>query len=86
VPFSVESYGRIGQLAMKLLHALGDEAAGPGGVTRASFVAGTLREISFGLCRGNSFMYRVCFGMFAKSSGTGFRAGMRVPTDEHGLL
>jgi hypothetical protein len=86
VPFSVESYGRIGQPAMKLLHALGDEAAGPGGVTRASFVAGALREISFGLCRGNFFMYRACLGMFAKSSGTGFRAGMRVPTDEHGLL
>jgi hypothetical protein len=33
VPFSVESYGRIGQPAMKLSHALGDEAAGPGGVT-----------------------------------------------------
>jgi hypothetical protein len=49
VPFSVESYGRIGQPAMKLLHALGDEAAGPGGVTRASFVAGGLREISVGL-------------------------------------
>jgi hypothetical protein len=71
---------------MKLLHALGDEAAGPGGVTRASFVAGALRENSFGLCRGNFFMYRACLGMFAKSSGTGFRAGMRVPTDEHGLL
>jgi hypothetical protein len=55
-----------------------------------SFVAGALREISVGLCRGNFFMYRACLGMFAnlhfKSSGTGFRAGMRVPTDEHGLL
>jgi hypothetical protein len=40
VPFSIESYGRIGQPAMKVLHALGDEAAGPGGVTRASNVAG----------------------------------------------
>jgi hypothetical protein len=80
VPFSVESYGRIGQPAMKLLHALGDEAAGAGGVTRASFVAGALRKISVGLCRGNFFMYRVCLGMLAKSSGTGFRAGMRVPT------
>jgi hypothetical protein len=59
VPFSVESYGRIGQPAMKLLHALGDEAAGPGGVTRASFVAGALRETSVGLCRGSFFMYRV---------------------------
>jgi hypothetical protein len=86
VPFSVESYGRIGQPAMKLLHALGDEAAGPGEVTRASFVAGASREISVGLCRGNFFIYRVCLGMFANSSGTEFRAGMRVPTDEHGLL
>jgi hypothetical protein len=70
---------------MKLLHALGDEAAGPGGVTRASIVAGALREISVELCRGNFFMYRACLGMFAKSSGTGFLAGMRVPMDEHGL-
>jgi hypothetical protein len=31
-------------------------------------------------------MYRARLGMFAKSSGTGFRAGMSVPTDEHGLL
>jgi hypothetical protein len=70
---------------MKLLNALGDEAAVPGGVQQASFVAGALRELSVGLCRGNFFMYRGCLGMLAKSSGTGFRAGMRVPTDEHGL-
>jgi hypothetical protein len=37
---------------MKLMHALGDEAAGPGGVTRASSFAGALREISVGLCKG----------------------------------
>jgi hypothetical protein len=86
VPFSVESYWRIGQPAMKLLHALGDEAAGPGGGTRASFIAGASREISVWLCRGNFLMHRACLGMFARSSGTGFRAGMRVPTDEHGLL
>jgi hypothetical protein len=30
--------------------------------------------------------WSACLGMLAKSSGTGFRAGMRVPTDEHGLL
>jgi hypothetical protein len=50
------------------------------------FVAGALREISIGLCRGNFLIYRACLGMFAKSSGTGFRAGISVPTDEHGLL
>jgi hypothetical protein len=55
VPFSVESYGRLGQPAMTLLHSLGDEAAGPGGVSRASFVAGALRELNVGLIRGNSY-------------------------------
>jgi hypothetical protein len=82
VPFSMESYGLIGQPAMKLLHQLGDEAAGPGGITRASFVAGTLQELSVGLCRGNFLMYRASGGMFARVSGRGFRAGLAVPTDE----
>jgi hypothetical protein len=44
VPFSVESYGRLGHPAMTLMHSLGDEAAGPGGVSRASFVAGALQS------------------------------------------
>jgi hypothetical protein len=82
VPFSVETYGRLGQPAMKLLHSLGDEAAGPGGVTRASFVNGALRELSVGLCRGNFFAYRASVGMLFRCSGASFRAGMRVPTDE----
>jgi hypothetical protein len=30
--------------------------------------------------------YKGIWVYFAKSSGTGFRAGMSVPTDEHGLL
>jgi hypothetical protein len=42
VPFSVETYGRLGPPAMKPSHLLGDEGAGPGGVTRASFVNGAL--------------------------------------------
>jgi hypothetical protein len=82
VPFSVETYGCLGQPAMKLLHLLGDEAAGPGGVTRASFVNGALRELSVGLRRGNFFAYRASVGMLARCSGASFRAGMRVPTDE----
>jgi hypothetical protein len=82
VPFSVEAYERLGQKAMKLLHSLGDEAAGPGGVTWASFVNGALRELSVGLCSGNFFMYCASVGMLARCSGASFWAGMRVPTDE----
>jgi hypothetical protein len=67
---------------MKLLHQLGDKAAGPGGITRASFVAVTLRELSVGLYMGNYLMYRASGGMFGRASGRGFRAGLAVPTDE----
>jgi hypothetical protein len=72
VPFSVETYGRLGQPAKKLLHSLGDEAAGPGGVTRASFVNAGLRELSVDLCRGNFSAYRASVGMLARSSGASF--------------
>jgi hypothetical protein len=82
VLFSVESYGLWGQLAMKLLHSLGDEAAGPGGVSRASFLAGALRELSVGLIWGNFLLYRASVGMLARSSGSSFRAGLSVPTDD----
>jgi hypothetical protein len=76
VPVFVDSYGRLSELAMKLLHTLGEEAAGPGGVSRAPFVAGALRELSVGLVRGNYFLYRAPVGMLAWSSGACFR-----PTD-----
>jgi hypothetical protein len=82
VPSSVETYVCLGQPAMKLLHSLGDEAAGPEGVTRASFVNGALRELSVGLCRGHFFAYRASVGMLARSSGASFRACMWVPTYE----
>jgi hypothetical protein len=57
VPFSVETYGQLGHPAMKRLHDLGEEAAGPGGVSQSSFMAGALRELSVGLCRGNFMAY-----------------------------
>jgi hypothetical protein len=80
VPFSVETYKRIGQ-PIKLLHDLGEEAAGPGGVSWLSFVAGALRELS--LCRGNFMAYRASRGVLARSSGSGFWPGLSLPTDGH---
>jgi hypothetical protein len=67
---------------MTLLHLLGGEAAGPGGVTRAQFVHGALRELSVGLCRGNFLAYRASVGKLARSSGASCQAGLSVPTDE----
>jgi hypothetical protein len=82
VPVSVESFGLLSQPAMKLLHTLGEEAAGPGGVSWASFVDGALRELSVGLVRGNYFLYRASVGMLARSSGACFRPGLARPTDD----
>jgi hypothetical protein len=67
---------------MKLLHSLGDEATGPGGVTWASFVNGALRELCVGLCRGNFLSYRASVGMSARSRGASFQAGLSEPMDE----
>jgi hypothetical protein len=82
VPFSVETYGRLGQLAMKLLHQLGNEAAGASGVSRASFVSGGLRELSVDLVRGNFWLYRATVGMLARVSGSSFRPCLSQPTDD----
>jgi hypothetical protein len=82
MPFFVDTYSRLGQPAIELLHFLGNEAASPGGVTRASFVNGALRELNVGLCRGNILSYRAPVGILVRSRGTPFRASLRVPTDE----
>jgi hypothetical protein len=81
VPFTEDTYGCLGQPAMRLLHILENGAAG-GCVTRAPFAAGALRELSVGLLKGGFFMYPACVGMFASLSWTGFRPGMVVPRDE----
>jgi hypothetical protein len=72
----------MGHLATKLEHSLGAEAAGPGEVSRALFVAGALRELSVGLIWGNFLLDRASVGMLARSSGGSFQAGLSVPTDE----
>jgi hypothetical protein len=64
---------------MKLLHELGDEATGPGGVTRASFGAGALREISVGLVREKFYLLSGIRLMLARSSSASFRPGLAWP-------
>jgi hypothetical protein len=81
VPSSVESYGRLGLPAMMLLHELGEKPLDLQVFSRASFVAGALREISVGLNWGDLFCYRASAGMLARSSGASFRPGLAVPTD-----
>jgi hypothetical protein len=65
---------------MKVLHVLGDEVAGLGGVSRALFVDGALRELNVGLLAGN-YLCGESVDMLARSS-TSFQAGLSVPADE----
>ena len=85
IPFSVETYGRLGKPALGFLSQLGDEACASGTISKAAFVAGALRELSVGLCRGNATMFRVCLGQLARASGQQIVGGLDRPTVEVGV-
>jgi hypothetical protein len=84
VPFSVETYGGLGQPAMKLLHQLGDEEAGANGVSLNSFLSSALRDLSVGLVRVNFWSYRASSEVLARASGSSFefRPGLSQPKDD----
>jgi hypothetical protein len=73
IPFTVETYGRLGKPALRLLARLGQEAAeSAGGVSKSGFVAEAIRELSVGMCRGNFYVYRDGYGLLAGALGRGF--------------
>jgi hypothetical protein len=80
IPFSVETFGRIGKPAMALINTLASSAAASATVYKDGFVTSALRELSIGLCRGNGVMYRRSMTMLARASGTCLRAGLDTPT------
>ena len=79
-PLSVETYGRLGKPAMQMLNTLASAATNAGVQHKGNFVTNALRELSVGLCRGNSVLYRRSLHVLALASGIAFRAGMDVPT------
>jgi hypothetical protein len=83
IPFSIETYDRLGKPAISFLGQLGLEAKEAGRkVSKSGFVAAAIRELSVGLCRGNYQMYRSSLGLLARVSGRGFREGAAHPTEE----
>jgi hypothetical protein len=83
IPFSVETYGRLGKPAISFLGQLGLEAKEAGcKVSKSGFVAAAIRELSVGLCRVNYQMYRASLGLLAGVSGPGFCEGAAHPTEE----
>jgi hypothetical protein len=78
VPFSVETYGRLGRPALALLGRLGALVDGAG-TSKSAFVRGALRELSVGLCRGNFLLYRRSLGLRIEGVGRGFLPGCARP-------
>jgi hypothetical protein len=82
VPFSVETYGRLGKPAVAFLGMLGAEAVAGGDVSKSGFVAAALQELSVGLCKGNYLMHRASQGGLAGVAGQGFRPGADRPVED----
>jgi hypothetical protein len=80
IPFSVETFGRLGKPAMALINTLATSAAASASLHKSGFVTNALRELSIALCRGNGAMYRRSMTALARASGTCLRAGLDVPT------
>ena len=57
-------------------------ATAGGAVEKGAFTAGALRELSVGLCSGNSVLSRRGLGVLPRTSGSVFLAGMTVPTSD----
>jgi hypothetical protein len=68
---------------MVLLHWLGDEAAGPGGITPASFVSGALREPSVGCVGVSSCCIMLAWASLARLSGKGVLGLDGFPAGKH---
>jgi protein-tyrosine-phosphatase len=84
VPFSVETFGRLGDPAMGFLNTLGTVAAAGGRVSKKAFVEGALRSVSVALCKGNGLMYTASLQRLVRGMGRAFRPGglVAVPGDD----
>ena len=82
VPLSVETYGRWGRPAMRLLNNMAESAASMGRVSKAGFVSSAQRQLSIALQRGNGVLMRASMNTLAKASGHDFLDGLLNPTAE----
>jgi hypothetical protein len=76
-------HGELGQPEMTLVPTLGDEAAGPGGRSRASFVARALRNVVMGSVGDTHCTCCASLGVLARVRRQHVGSGMTARTDEH---
>ena len=80
VPFSIETYGRLGKDAEKLLRDMAERAASTGECDRDCFLQWMRKEISSSLIRGNARVFRRYLGYLIRGTGSHFQEGEDVPT------
>jgi hypothetical protein len=80
VPFSVETYGRLGKDAEVLLRDMADRAASSGDCARDCCLHWMRKEISLSLIRGNARVFIRYLGQLNGGTGTNFQPGADFPT------
>jgi hypothetical protein len=79
VPFAVESYGRLGLDALRLLRDWADSAAGGGLFDRDGYIVWIKRELSVALIKGNARLFRRNAGFLTQGGGQRFVPGGALP-------
>ena len=80
IPFSVESYGRLGEDADRLLKDMAERAASTGSCDRNGFLHWMRKEISLSLIRGNARIFSYYLGLLIRGTGVDFQEGATAPT------
>ena len=81
-PFAIESYGRLGKEASRLISELGDAVEASGRGSKAMFVRNVRQQLSCALCRGTARMYHHTLGLVTQRVGRGYRPGCEVPCED----
>jgi hypothetical protein len=82
VPFAIESYGRLGLDALKLLHDWAESASGGGLLDRDGYLVWIKRELSVALIKGNARLFRRYVGFLTQGVGQRFVHGGDLPDME----
>jgi hypothetical protein len=85
IPLAMESYGRMGCAASRLLSELGDLVAQGSRVSKAAFVRRVRQELSCALCRGNARMYYKSLSRVAMNIGSNYWPG-DMPVEDPGFV
>ena len=79
IPFSIETFGRIGKPGLQFLRDLSQVAAAKQQFSAGAFLASALRELSIALARGQQAVFKQGLSVYARVSGSNPVSGARRP-------